>query len=620
MNVHPTQSFITKIKAASLGIFAAVSLSAATPCCPPIACPRVDIELCPASFCVKEEIVRAAAGLGCGRIITQCDLPLVITCPGKYSVAQDLNWAPSGAGQAGITVAANDVVIEFNGRTYKQTDSTQANCIGVLINPNLFNVQLLNGTIENISMWGVVALGGCQELLFDSINTLSCGYNGIDQFAPGSSGGLGIFNQNIAGQTTNPVIDVVIRNCNINNNYSPLTVSTYTGLRPCAIYGGQQVLIQNSNFNSNSSNCRPRGAGVYVLDATHFQGLTIENCNFNQNLGFGNAGLEAINLSSGNSLKISGCQFLDGNAFGGDGVATLFATTVTNALIENCLFQNWVTAPSAFPGGAVGLFSQFSNEFVIKNCTIQNYNGTTTLEGAVGFLIKNANDFYFEDCQVQDLVGSGDTAGVQGWDIQDARGVQGSSRVTLRNCLAQNIANGSTVFDPEFSISAGFSAELFDNAAAINSNIVFDNCIAQDVSFTGSPSLARGFDIRGTNGALVTDCISMGNVIGFALDNTVGLGPNPIAASHVTIKDCFALNNTGVGFLDNSTNGNNVLYGNYAYNPGSTGGNYSGNDAGEFGLHLGTPIRTWSFIAGQQPDPTTDAGNPVSSLDNINVV
>ncbi len=620
MNVHVQQSLLPKIKAISLGIFAAVSLSAVTPCCPPTACPRVDIELCPASFCIKEEVVRAAAGLGCGRIITQCDLPLVITCPGKYSVAQDLYWKPTGPGQAAITVDANDVIIEFNNRKLQQTDPTQGQCIGVLINPNLTNIRLLNGTIENVSMWGIEALSGDHELLFDSMNTFSCGYNGNDPSVQ-SSGGMTLLDPASffiafgipTTLTPNVLYDVEVRNCNFNDSFSNLTTGGYEGASGFQAFGVQQLVIQDSNFNSNiTTGDLSISPDVHGLITIAVQGLLIERSSFNGNIGFGNASNTPIFIFACSEVQIIDCQVLDNILSARNSLMSGIAIFANDIVLKNCLVQN---ASINAPGGeAVGIELFNCNNAVVEGCVVQNISNINNGNDTYGFDVFGSN-ILFKDCIAQNLTHSGVNSVVAGFEAESAFGIP-AKQIIFSNCQAQSISNLSTFTTNFVSYAAGFQTRLFSRSAPVNSNIIFDSCIAQNVIFPAFPELGIGFEANTTTNLEIVNCTSIGNGVGYSLD--VGVTGTPVTVSSVANNK--ALNNTVYGFNDQSTIGNNVLYGNYAYNPGSTGGNYNGNDAGEFGLHLGTPIRTWSFIAGQQPDATTDAGNPVSNLDNINVV
>ena len=116
----------------------------------------------------------------------------------------DLYWKPTGPNQSAITVNPNvrDVIIDFGGYTLRQTDESQADNVGVLVNQNVENIQIRNGTITNFSVWGVEILGGTQEMILDSLNVTFCGYNGFTPFTGGarpSSGGVTISNTDING-------------------------------------------------------------------------------------------------------------------------------------------------------------------------------------------------------------------------------------------------------------------------------------------------------------------------------------------------------------------------------------------------------------------------------------
>ncbi len=601
-----TQSLLTKIKAVSLGIFAAASLSASTPCCPDtsVRCPKVEIELCPVQFAIKEEIVRAAAGLGCGKIITQCDLPLEITCPGKYSVAQDLNFFPQFPFQSAITINSSDVTLDFNGHTLIQADPTVPDCSGVMIGVQggvYSNIKVMNGTISNISDWGIISFeAALHEILIDSMNTFSCGYNNTTGFG----GGV----QLAAVGATPRMVDIVIRNCNFNDSFS--TQTTAQLLDGLLIQQADQVLIQNSNFNNTSGN----PATLSALTFNGVNGGRIENCNFN-----GTTGL-STHVHLNNPVAFNGCnditvlnsQILDTVLLAsgsGSSIRGLFISGGQDLVFEDCIIANL----SAFGSGPVGSLISFvalgSPNIVVKRCIAQNiFSGaTTSVFNSIGFAVEGVNNSSFEDCVAQGITGSGGEDYVAGFNIIAAH------QAVFKNCIAQGIVDAS-VNSPGLgdSLAAGFLVYDF------STNLIFDGCIAQNVSFPASfGNLAFGFELglfAPTIGLEISNCVAQACGTGIRLDNSFGG-----RVSNSAITNNLAINNTVFGFNDLSTAGNNVLSGNFAYNPGSTS-NYHGNDAGEFGLHLGTPIRTWSFTTGQQPDPTTDAGNPVSDLDNINVV
>lgn len=597
----------------------------------------------------------------CNFIITIDDLPLTISDPGVYNVCGDLYWQPSYPDQAAITVNSNDVVINFQGHTLSQVDPTQADCVGLLVNPGFYNLQFLNGTIENFSTYGTVIFGA-QEVTIDGLNNIFCGYNGTFDYS-GGSGGIIIVE----------VSDLIIRNCNFNNNYSTSTANGQNYVTGCQMNIVQQALIQNCNFNFNSYDTGYADielAYVSGIDIEDCLGLRIENCNFNQNTGSGNAVQETIFLG-GTDISLIDCQILDNFGTGNDVNAGIFANA-RDVLIQNCAVLNFLTQSPT--NQTSGIYCNDSANIVINGCTVQNIS--TNQSPLQGVCISGGNAIVMEGCNVQGINCPNTTDPVYGVQLINC------TASTIKNCAVQNISapnaaivdgyaflavEGLTLESSEAigvlgsgqTETSGFSFNFFSDgyindcqAATIftrnegssptltsgfsvytnpdgdGADIYFKNCVAQDIENKTANPFAVGFQVTGpvdnetvTFSIIFDGCLAQ-NVLTDGYVNSYGFYAND--SNYLQIKDCIS-NQNGVGYqLDSQPSGSPALFslvtGNLAFenfnygfvdNTGVTGPNanvFASNQAikngtNYLGMPVGTPIRTWNF--GSQPNTVT---------------
>src|SRR4029078_4277336 len=92
-------------------------------------------------------------------------LPLTITTPGRYYLAEDINYA--GASDA-ITINVDNVSIDLNERALNYTGG--ASVTGILIN-GVSNSAIFNGTISNFTNTNVTTAGTFNNLRLQHITS-----------------------------------------------------------------------------------------------------------------------------------------------------------------------------------------------------------------------------------------------------------------------------------------------------------------------------------------------------------------------------------------------------------------------------------------------------------------
>lgn len=92
---------------------------------------------------------------------------IVIRSPGTYTFAGDILWMPNDVQCSAITIQCSNVTLDFAGYTLTASVADKAQqTAGILVlgpaaNPNVSNITVTNGTIANVTEYGVFATAVC---------------------------------------------------------------------------------------------------------------------------------------------------------------------------------------------------------------------------------------------------------------------------------------------------------------------------------------------------------------------------------------------------------------------------------------------------------------------------
>ena len=232
-----------------------------------------------------------------GTAVTNASLPLVITLPGVYTVCEPL----SHNGTPAITIAANNVVINFNGYTLT-TDNNGIVCSGQS------NVQIKNGTIQS----------GLEAIIFQ---TLSQSITISD---------MTIYQAPDVGIKIDTSFGVVIEHCVVDGNNG----TTTGNLNPGAIYlsSSGSVLVRNCSVSGITAGIPLRGICIIEAGAG---GVALQNCSVSNTVS------EAFRISSASSnldnVILKDCSAIEG----GDGfLVTHTSGTAFGPILDHCIAEN----------------------------------------------------------------------------------------------------------------------------------------------------------------------------------------------------------------------------------------------------------------------------------------
>ncbi|MBI2774409.1 hypothetical protein HYX58_00155 [Candidatus Dependentiae bacterium] len=103
---------------------------------------------------------------------------LLINQPGKYKLGDSIISVPNITGDTIITISSSNVLFDFGGYTLSQGNSV-GNCTGIIINPNLSDIIIQNGCLQNITGTGILINQGCSKIKINNIAFKSIGFEGL---------------------------------------------------------------------------------------------------------------------------------------------------------------------------------------------------------------------------------------------------------------------------------------------------------------------------------------------------------------------------------------------------------------------------------------------------------
>ncbi|MGE0009208.1 MAG: hypothetical protein AB7F19_01590 [Candidatus Babeliales bacterium] len=559
----------------------------------------------------------------------------------NYKLCENVNWTTSRPNSFAITIAADNVTLDLNGHTIKQQDITQAAsfAINVLGTTNFTIIQ--NGTLQQISGGGILVNAGAHCLTIDAITCNQCCYNGQTAVVPPLPGldnaaSALLFN----GSPDALIEDVIITNCRFCDNgiigTAPVwftgTVSNSTTLTltepplypvtPGFILssGGTilgTIVSQESPTTFTISPTSdigpvamtvtdPNGAFIpfgnvsfmYVAFASN---ITVENC-----IGSGNFGYffsfalffvksEFINISNVKINSPTTFVLCKGMEFAGCNNVIAQDIDITN------LTMNFTPDADNFAigHGAEGIKCGSSFDCIFRRINFSRSRVQTQVPTALTAptaYVDCCGIFYdvlsglgpirnivVEDCTAVDMRSDG---GKVASNVSYTAGFNNSSAILFgtiqeeMNNLRYEGCSASGIF-AEVGWAYGFGSSPEPNFIAIENDISYVNCMAEDITITGSGIFAAGYILTAERN-IIRDC-SANRILderpnpaayGVLLDN-LGDGNQARACiiAENTITNC-----STTGILDISTLNNNIVNSNYAALNGflGAGPNYVG--------------------------------------------
>jgi hypothetical protein len=358
-------------------------------------------------------------------------IPYTISAPGSYRAARDLAGAP------GITITADDVVLDLNGFAVRDAGEGQS---GIVIPNPQSNVTILNGTVEGWPGKGITAptTYGLKlvAVTVRNIGVDSQGHQGVE-----AGDGASLLNCEVSVTGTGVVLGrkSTVVNCRVIDNASGLlTVGDDSVITGCTCYNNAMwQIITGANCVVKDCTCvgdapiNSRGLNVGA-------GSSVSGCSLGGYLGA---------LSAGDGSTVRGCSIRQFGSF------TAVASLGAGCRMSDCSLSGGASALAgcSFEGCTFSLTSGTDGLTIGANSTVR---GCTLGGGGNGIVTAGAGSL-IEGNRV-----SGASVGIS---------VTGAGNIIVRN----SITGGA----PAYSIAASNAVGQIINVAG-NSSIVATNAAA----------------------------------------------------------------------------------------------------------------------------------------------
>ncbi len=283
--------------------------------------------------------------LGCGCVTTPITQELLdanggtltLTSPGNYVLAENI----TSTGAFILTIASNNVTLDLCNRSITGNGSTTS--VGIFVNPNLTNINILNGAIYNMITDGVRIISGVNKFLVSNIRTFLCQRSGI----------------NVTGTAGSIVSTGIIENCQ-----AELCATRSTGLAGLFLSNVNNIVVSGGQYNNNgAAGVTTQGAGIFLSTATS---CIVSNASMSNNVGINAAGL----VLSGTGNVIESC-------YANDSLATATAVGFKSGPGNGNYFNNCVASRNTGASGYGFWLSGGELESVIYNCSAESNSGST---------------------------------------------------------------------------------------------------------------------------------------------------------------------------------------------------------------------------------------------------
>lgn len=448
--------------------------------------------------------------------------PFVIRKPGYYKLGEDIVFKPrtskssrkgSGSGRSkriaadptnavAITIKANNVYLDLNDHTIIQVGS-RPNVTGVSVFGN--NVAITNGSIRNMSQFGIVFNPGTYSIAIDRVNILETGLSTSGSVTTTEAIAL-LLNGSSLESTATAVTDVRVTNSQFSfgqSNFAGFSSTFVTGAA-AGIYSTHaiNVLVENSQA-SNIIAPFAASMGGFISNAS--QNIQYNNSQSNTLnsggviIGFGNIPTPLNEITDG--FTVIGCSS-SGHTTDSGRIFIFAAFGINNGFLSNYeAFDSSYTGTATTADGASlgvgGCCVITASNVVVEG--FKGYNLSSTGDFAHGLHVINSSNVVVNDSEAHSIINTVGESAAFGTSRNDVPATTISTNVSFQRCTAFNVQSGATVTGPNGTGGAGFRMHNVINGFV-------DGCIASEVSGLGS-NFGSGLQVTGT----LTEDIATGN-------------------------------------------------------------------------------------------------------------
>lgn len=269
-------------------------------------------------------------------------------------------------------ISTSNVTLNLNGKTISQPTSNQTGYVcAIMLAPNVSNIVIHNGAINEISGIGIIISQGCSNITIDNMQISQCGQGGIMALGSDES-------------TATNIQTLVITNTAVNNcdgtdlNWLDEDAHTFDALGVLVQHANNSYISQCAFTNNKQKNRTSRNA--YGLKMIGCQSSLINNCICNLNF-------TDQEESNAYGMYIFNCNTIEINTCNCNNNQSIFGNSSGIALIEssqNKLYQCRTIYNQALQDTACGI--EITGNFYLDEIEIQyhysDYNTIISCESA----------------------------------------------------------------------------------------------------------------------------------------------------------------------------------------------------------------------------------------------
>lgn len=394
-----------------------------------------------------------------------------ITQAGYYQLAENISWNAPNANARAITIACDNVTIDFAGFTLSQINTlealtnTQTNRgfkntvisgnVGVWAE-NYQGITIKNGNVLNIQGVGI-CLRNCKYVDLLDLNVRNCGKNGVVDTSFLYRNG-GIFVMGTSSINPDEIIwssDIRMINCVCSNNTSELDFVVTLG---SLVQNCENIEVKDCIFNA-TNNTSPEPSGVQFnvvgIDFVMCRNVLVENCEAHDNT---SGGEPAGFFAWGENYKFVNCRAHRNFTLTGHRACGFNISTTAHLEMINCEANgNYNANPQAASDSMLDFtacgfrLGRAINRALIKNCHATGNYSVGKNAPVAGFMLNSAQHVIIQDCSaIANRSASGNqggkafAAGFMASTTQpcnSGQGYWGGNNNSFINC----IADGNTV-------------------------------------------------------------------------------------------------------------------------------------------------------------------------------
>ncbi len=532
--------------------------------------------------------------------ITNADVngakPYVISRPGYYSLAEDIDWTTRDPNARGIDIQADDVTLDLDGHTFRQVsppeplrDTQHGKYKGEIVSGNVGiwsdghkGLVIRDGTVRDIQGVGVL-LKDCDHLDCIGLAVRGCGGDGaFDTSFLYRNGGLFVIGTRGPGGVRF-ARDVRIIDCSCEANTSTLDYVVTLG---AFVLFTDDLEVRKGRFHQTAnSSAQPSGVqfNVVGIDIVICRNVLVADCEANDNT---SGGEPAGFFAWGENIRFLRARASRNFTSRGNRACGFNVSTTNNLEMTDCEADGNFNANPDASSDAVKDFSACGFRIgrgvyrgSLVNCRATGNHAVGKNSAASGFALHSTSDLVLKSCEA---IGNRNASGPGGGfaagfhasvPLKDAKGqAVGGRDLTFIDC----IADGNTV-DRE---------PLFDTPPAP---------AVDEGESRGDPKNGAGFFLDGQSKLSMIGCKAL---------NNHGKGIWLLGCGSANIQGVTVSGNTLVGMENEAPAAASAFSGNSArLNGNGHADNYRG-------LPAGTPVREWTL--GAAPPNETDSLSNVS--------